>query len=920
MQPLQAMGLARALKDAALQSWTQDPPRALRCAAAAAALAERHGESPVVQAMSDWTAAIAMLVEGRLEDTLARLDQACGLFEREGLALDGAQARVPKVIALAMLGRHDDALHCGEDARDRLLAAGDQLGAGKVEINLGTLLTRLDLHDQAARHYRSASVRGARVGNAVLSIQADIGLAQALTWQYQFAEALRVNERARQRAEARGLGPLQGQAQLAIGRIELLRGQWHTALAHLVQAVRQLEQVGAAPQQLMEASSALADTYLALNLLPEAVNLYDQVIAATHELELPTERARALIEKARAHGRLNHLVLARRCLQDARAIFLEAGNLAALADADVAEAALELSAGQAQTALPLALRASETLAALHMSGAHGQALSLVAQARLALGDHVQSRVDFEQLLDAGRTQGVLSLQLAACVGLGEWYWQQGRHEDAVVPLGEAMDLVERARDALPGDEFRSAIAALAERAHDVLVRATSAAAAPDPGAVLGAIERGRARALATALSAAADAPGQQVPEDEASAARLRLLRDRWRETVLQGEASGASAQAVALRAAEAAWLEAARRQALLGGAGAGMSRSPDGALNGEAALLMRTQQRLAADDALLSAHQDGDELTLVLVRREAVRVLRLKAPQLARAIESLRFQIDTPRYPAAGLHAHQKQLQQRVRRQAQEVYQHLLAAAEPDLVGVARLMVVPHRVLHYVPWSCLHDGRQWLIERMALTQLPSVQGWLSQVSVPWQTPGVVVALGAGGELLHHVREELQAVRGAFGTHAQVSVDFACDAASLRERAPAADVLHLACHGRFRADNPAFSALALADGPFTLNDVRALRLRASLVVLSACETGLSRVAPGDELIGLVRGFVLAGARRVLASQWAVDDASTAVWMRRFHSALASGHMPAQAVQMAHRQAIAEGEHPFRWAAMTLFGPG
>jgi CHAT domain-containing protein len=209
---------------------------------------------------------------------------------------------------------------------------------------------------------------------------------------------------------------------------------------------------------------------------------------------------------------------------------------------------------------------------------------------------------------------------------------------------------------------------------------------------------------------------------------------------------------------------------------------------------------------------------------------------------------------------------------------------------------------------------------MAVTQLPSVHGWLSLPAPDWQPPRQVVALGCSGEYLHHVPGELQAVAQAFAELATVDIDERCDTAALRRLAPSAQVLHLACHGQFRVDNPAFSALALADGPFTLNDVRALRLRAALVVLSACETGVSRVAPGDELIGLVRGFVLAGARRVLASQWAVDDASTATWMGRFHAALANGQAPARAVQTAQCQAIADGEHPFRWAAMTLFGPG
>jgi CHAT domain-containing protein len=118
----------------------------------------------------------------------------------------------------------------------------------------------------------------------------------------------------------------------------------------------------------------------------------------------------------------------------------------------------------------------------------------------------------------------------------------------------------------------------------------------------------------------------------------------------------------------------------------------------------------------------------------------------------------------------------------------------------------------------------------------------------------------------------------------------------------------------------FSCLELADGPLALHETAALRWRAQLVTLSACETGVSRLAPGNEAIGLVRGFLLAGVRSVLASAWAVDDASTATLMQAVYRRLGAGDAAAAALAGAQRELAAAGMHPFHWAAFALHGRG
>ncbi len=174
-------------------------------------------------------------------------------------------------------------------------------------------------------------------------------------------------------------------------------------------------------------------------------------------------------------------------------------------------------------------------------------------------------------------------------------------------------------------------------------------------------------------------------------------------------------------------------------------------------------------------------------------------------------------------------------------------------------------------------------------------------------PGSALGGGAGGV-------------GLGGGRARVFSGQAATQAALRTALPGQDVLHLACHAQFRADNPSFSALELADGPLTLLDAQRLPVAGMLVALSACETGLSRIAPGDELLGLVRGFLLAGATTVLASQWMVDDSATAALMGAFYSGLAAGATPAEALRSAQLALARTGAHPSHWAGFALHGQG
>ncbi len=147
------------------------------------------------------------------------------------------------------------------------------------------------------------------------------------------------------------------------------------------------------------------------------------------------------------------------------------------------------------------------------------------------------------------------------------------------------------------------------------------------------------------------------------------------------------------------------------------------------------------------------------------------------------------------------------------------------------------------------------------------------------------------------------------------------------------ILHFATHGFLNSHNPELSGLVLSlvdedgrsiDGFLRLHDIYNLKLDANLVVLSACQTALGKDILGEGLIGLVRGFMYAGARRIVASLWQVDDRATAELMRRFYRELIElDQRPAaalRAAQIAMLEGAGDGDwrHPYFWAAFTFQG--
>jgi CHAT domain-containing protein len=152
-------------------------------------------------------------------------------------------------------------------------------------------------------------------------------------------------------------------------------------------------------------------------------------------------------------------------------------------------------------------------------------------------------------------------------------------------------------------------------------------------------------------------------------------------------------------------------------------------------------------------------------------------------------------------------------------------------------------------------------------------------------------------------------------------------AEFLKRAGAYDMLHIAAHAELNAIRPLFSRILLTpekgdNGALDVREVYGMDLAGTnLVVLSACHTQLGMHSKGDDIVGLNRAFIYAGASSVIASLWTVDDRATNFLMKTFYRRLNQGLSKAAALKAAQAATRKKYPHPYYWAAFVLTGdPG
>ena len=316
-----------------------------------------------------------------------------------------------------------------------------------------------------------------------------------------------------------------------------------------------------------------------------------------------------------------------------------------------------------------------------------------------------------------------------------------------------------------------------------------------------------------------------------------------------------------------------------------------------------------AGRVLVEYVESGDDLYAVVIGagRPALRALGPVRP-VAAELDSLRFawrRLLTGHGSAASLRA------------AADLTAHAagrlddaLLAPLGSLPGGCPLVLVPPGSLRSLPWPMLSGcaGRP-------VTVAPSAASWLAARTraAPGQPAGRRVVLVAGPGL-EAAAGEIEALSAVYPGAQVLTGGEATVGAALRAL-DGADVAHVAAHGSFRADNPLFSSLLLADGPLTVYDLERLDSAPRTVMLAACDSALSTAGPGDEMTGLAAALLAVGASAVIAPLLPLPDEVSARLADGWHRRVGAGATPAAALAEVTARAAADGPLA-RLAAATL----
>jgi CHAT domain-containing protein len=900
--------LALDLKELCYATWASEPTMAQRAAAALKSL-YKFNPAENIRPFLLWVSGIADLTKGKLESAIGNLNAAGSAFLDLGREHESAQARVATLMALALLGRYDEAVAIGETILKVLDKYGDDVAAGRIEMNLGNIVSRRDLHLQAEKYYLSARKRFIRVGDTSSQIMAENGLAITYAQLNDFSLAEKVFSGALKIARRGNMLLTEAEIEASMGNLALFRGRYDEALRFLELSRRKYEELGM-PHQTAVAGLEIADIYRELNLTREALDIYSEVSEIFLTLKLQGEEARARANFGRTAAALGLLATARSNLKRSARLYEREKNKTGAGATMLIEAGLEIAQNKPRKALAI-VRESEKLLASSDSLRHKLASGLLkAEALGRTGHRMRSEKLLVDTVKEAEKQELSNIVLAGLNSLGKLARTRGDNKKAKEYFKKAVALVERLRAPLAAEEFRMAF--LANKLEPFENLALIHIEENKFREAFLFTEKAKSRALAEILGQ--DSEIIQADASPAASDKLASMREglNWYYSRLgrAGEAEiGKLQDQIKRREKEIAALMR-RIESTLGARGKTSKTGID---------LKGLQNRLGNKQLLVEFVEFEGVFSAFVIDGKAVRFAGglASSEEIMKLLEGLHFQFGAMRYGASVPKKFIADLRNRADLYLQKLYDLLIRPLESYTGGGRGMVIVPAGALYYVPFHALHDGSAYMVESREVVYSPSAAVWQALQEKPRRKPKNALLMGFADEAIPLVNREINTLKKILPRHLSLTGKNATFTAYIKN-APRFDLLHLACHGQFRPENPLFSSLHLADGWITVRDICAQRLRAGLVVLSACETGMNKIFAGDEILGLARGFLSAGASSLVLSLWTVSDEATSRLMKRFYENLQLGHGVAASLRIAQIEFIGRGEHPYLWSPFAVIG--
>lgn len=858
----------------------------------------------------------------RYEDSLRLYEEAAALYHAHQRPVEAANTQIGRLYALANLGRYGEAESVGERAAAVLRAHGAWLPLAKLLVNLaitygrrGNDLAAIQLFDEAVSLYGKLDLLGspyeARVQFSRAIVLRNLG---------RFDESIQASHRAIELSDQTDQRVDQARSKQSLAITYFVLGRYNEALELLYQ-VRDRFVEDQRDRDVILVDLFISDCLLHLRRFHDVLERTAEVQTRFDALGSQLEIAQALLNQAQAYAGLQQGAQGQESLLKARTIFAAEGNLAGVHSVDLQRAGLLVQDDQPQAGYALALACAEALQASNLPIKAAEAQLVAARAALALQDIPSAGRLVQAVAAAAEGFDLPQLGYQANHLQGRLAVSSGAAEDAVQAYSQAIESLERLCGRLM-IEHRADYLEDKDTIYGDMVLLCLDLNRPAQG--LQYAERAKSRALLDLLAYRMDLSiCARSPQDSAIVAELSQLRAERDRLCRRRE----SREEVALRNLPSLlpadqvmglekritdlWHELLVRNA---------DYARDAAL--WQVRSETVQPLLPADTLLVEYFIAKEKLVLFAATRDDIEahVLAVDPAHVQELASKLWLNLRSTPFSRSEMMA---ALTRNAQQLLHQLYQALLEPIQQQLTAHHKIIVVPHASLHYLPFPALYDGERYLLERHEFSTLPG-SSFLRYCQASSSGQGAPASFGysLNGHLPSAAREAQTVARLVDGA-AWVEEDATLE--QLRQVASDARLLHMATHGEFRPDNPLFSGLFLADGTLTTLDVFNLRLHASLVTLSACQTGQSVVSGGDELLGLMRAFLYAGASSLALTLWPVEDQATERLMTAFYTQLAQGRTKGAALRAAQLALLhpveperARWQHPYYWASFFLVG--
>jgi CHAT domain-containing protein len=912
--------LVTTLTDQVREQVRVDVQQALRLADAALGIARKlDDKGSLARALR--ARANALYAKGEHASAVDLHGQAAALFDTAGETHEMARTLSGSIQPLLLMGEYNRAFAAGEAARKIFSAEGNTWRLARLEINIGNIYYRQDRFAEALACYE-------RAYQALPAEQDPEGIAAVLSNMATcyislnaFSKALDSYLKARQFCADHDMPVLVTQADYNIAYLHYQRGEYSRAIEMLRATRINAKKVGDAYHHAL-CNLDLAELYLELNLSSEAAELAQQGYEGFRKLGMGYESAKCLAFSAMAASQQGHGFEGLKLFSQAREMFVKEKNRAWPSLIDLYRALVFFNEGRLFEARRHCNEALESFQALKLSNKSVLAQLLLTRIALRTDSRDEAFQHANAALEAIPELDSPVLTYQAHLLLGNVHSVKGDREKAYASYQHAREALEKLRGNLRGEELKIAFIKNRVEVYENLVELCLARQNDVPASeeAFTYIEQAKSRSLMDLFVSPASVVTENAPGQSELVRSIKDLREElnWYYNLIEREQlqpEERSPERITILQKQARHREKELVRVLQEATESDATKA--GLQTPSHVPLANIRAAIPADTLLVEYFRVHDRILVCVLGPESLEILPVTLEtRVASLLHLLQFQLSKFHLNPKYLETFHDSLVQATEAHLKELYDELISPIASRLKA-DHLIFVPHGLLHYVPFHALFDGSQHLIDRYTISYSPSASIFaLCQVRIA-NTTGSPLILGIPDPQAPAILDEVQALNLVFD-QAELFVGQNASEEILRSKGPGSRLIHIATHGRFRQDNPMFSAIRLGDSFLSLFDLYQLKLPVELITLSGCSTGLNVVAAGDELVGLARGLLHAGAQSLVLSLWDVHDRSTAEFMAVFYRLLQQGKTKAAALRSATLELRARYPHCYQWAPFILVG--